>query len=89
VVTVFDPHAMQVARETEFSQYSTIHYAENVEAATVGADAIIVATSWPEFYDVPALINNMPEKPVLIDGRRQFSPDSVQRYEGVGRGPFI
>lgn len=88
-VTVFDPHAMEVAASTALSSHSTITYGESVKASIEGAEAIVVATAWPEFETLPAMINGSAPAPLVIDGRRMFAPDSVARYEGVGRGPSV
>ena len=88
-VTVYDPHAMDVAAETALANIDSIQYAESVQASIQNAQAIVVATAWPEFANLPKLIAGANPAPLVIDGRRVFEPNSIERYEGVGRGPAI
>ena len=88
-VTVYDPHAMQVAAETALANQAAIKYADSVADAIENADAIVIATAWPEFSDLPMLISKVTPAPLVIDGRRVFEPNSIARYEGVGRGPAV
>lgn len=86
-VTVYDPHAMDVAAETALADQPSIKYADSVQASIQNAQVIVVATAWPEFSNLPTLISGATPAPLVIDGRRVFEPSSIERYEGVGRGP--
>ena len=48
------------------------------------AQAILLLTRWPEFKNLPVLLSNRSEPPIVIDGRRLLDPASVARYEGIG-----
>ena len=82
VITAFDPIA-QEETEKELGA-GAIAYAKSLEACIADKDAILLMTSWPEFRDLPALIEKLPSKPLLIDGRRMIERSSVSRYEGIG-----
>ena len=47
-------------------------------------DAILVLTRWSEFNHLPELLKNMPNTPLVIDGRRMLDKKSIPRYEGIG-----
>jgi len=83
-VTAYDPIAMPAA-QTELENVP-LAYAENLESAVAGADAVFIVTSWSEFLTVPSLIAERHEQPLIIDGRRMLAADSVARYEGIGLG---
>ena len=56
-----------------------------------GADAIVIATEWPNFKDLDwPSIKDLMRKPLIIDGRNLLDPNEMRRmkfvYEGVGRG---
>ena len=76
-VVAYDPTAMEHVREV----YPEIEYAETGQEAIHGADAVIVATDWPEFDDLN--FSEM-ERSVVVDGRRiDIDSDSVDVYEGL------
>jgi UDPglucose 6-dehydrogenase/GDP-mannose 6-dehydrogenase len=54
--------------------------------AIVGADAVVVATKWPEYAALksPALADAMKGK-VLVDPRRMFRPEDFVNYLAIGR----
>jgi hypothetical protein len=64
---------------------------EAVRAAT-NADAIVLATEWPQFlsFDLAALRRVM-RGDFFFDGRNNFDPELVRRagfrYVGIGRRP--
>lgn len=56
----------------------------------LGADAIVIATEWPEFKDLDwAKIRSIMRKPLIIDARNLLDPVEMKKlqfvYEGVGR----
>lgn len=76
-IVAYDPTAMKFVREV----YPEIEYAKAGQDAIRGADAVIVATAWPEFDDLN--FSEM-ERSVVIDGRRiDIDPESVDVYEGL------
>jgi UDPglucose 6-dehydrogenase len=82
VVTVFDPIAAGVVR----SRYGdSVQYADDLESAVRGVEAVMIMTRWPEFADLPDVLDRLAVDPVVIDGRRILEPDSVAHYEGIGR----
>ena len=52
-----------------------------------GSDAVLLVTSWPEYRQVPALLDAMKTKPLLVDGRRFINAGDYAHYTGVGRLP--
>jgi hypothetical protein len=51
-----------------------------------GADAAVLVTRWREYEDeLPATLGALERQPVLVDGRRVIDPESVGRYDGIGR----
>jgi UDPglucose 6-dehydrogenase len=59
-------------------------FSANLAEAVRDCDALIIVTRWPQFEQVPELIRQLKNPPLVIDGRRMLSPDSVPRYEGIG-----
>jgi len=87
-VRVHDPVALDKARE-ELASTGVTCCATAVEAAE-GADAIILATDWPEYRDLPwSDLRARMRTPLVLDGRNFLDPDAVAAagltYEGVGR----
>ena len=82
-VTAYDPAATDEARRLFGGVPVTV--CEDLEGALVGAEAIIVVTRWEEFRRLTELQPKLDPLPVVIDGRRMLEPDSMARYEGVGR----
>jgi UDPglucose 6-dehydrogenase/GDP-mannose 6-dehydrogenase len=64
-----------------------LDYAESLEDAVEGAQAVLLLTRWPEFGRLPEVFAAQAKQPVLIDGRRVVSKTSVEVYEGIGMGP--
>jgi UDPglucose 6-dehydrogenase len=81
-VTVFDP----VAHKPVEDRYGDrVRYADDLEDAISGAEAILLMTRWTEFERLPSLLDKREPQPLVVDGRRLLDPDSVERYEGIGR----
>lgn len=62
------------------------------EAVADDADALVIATEWPEYRDLDwAAIRDRMAQPIVIDGRRLLDGDMLRsigiRHEVVGRGP--
>lgn len=81
-VSAFDPIAIETGREALGTDGIT--YAESIEHCIAGADVIVLATSWPEFKQLPELLRASGAKPLVVDGRRMFNPADVPAYEGIG-----
>lgn len=89
VVVAFDPFAAANAQRA----LPGLTVASSAAEAIDGADAVIIATEWPEFKDLPwgALKSTM-RGDLLVDGRRLLNPIDVHlaglRYLVVG-GPAV
>ncbi|GEP45394.1 UDP-glucose dehydrogenase family protein [Brevifollis gellanilyticus] len=88
-VTVYDPKAMDKAKELAFA--SKVKFATSPLEAAAGAEALIIATEWPEFasVDLSELRTTM-RAPMIFDGRNLIDPvaaaDFGFQYRGIGRG---
>ncbi len=88
-VTAYDPVAITEARRV-FGDEPRINYAENPDAALVGADALAIVTEWKEFRSPDfARIANTLKTPVIFDGRNLYEPRVVREagidYQPIGR----
>lgn len=91
---VYDPVAMQTARETlerEGINLESIIFCENAYKVAEETDALVIATDWNEFKALDMLkIHNSMRRPILIDGRNVYEPADMNRlgfiYRGMGRG---
>jgi UDPglucose 6-dehydrogenase len=88
-ITVYDPKAMAKAKELPFAD--SITFADSAMAAATGAEALVIATEWPEFGAVD--LNELREvmrTPLIFDGRNLIDPVAAQsfgfQYRGIGRG---
>lgn len=80
-VKTYDPIARHEA-EKVFGD--SIDYVDQVSKAVSGSDAVLIMTRWDEFRDLPNLLDELGEQPVVVDGRRMLDKKSVARYEGIG-----
>jgi UDPglucose 6-dehydrogenase/GDP-mannose 6-dehydrogenase len=83
-VIAYDPLANEQTRRVLGDL--RIQYAESLAAAVQAVDAIIVLTAWPEFQQLPELIERAESPAVVVDGRRAIDKARVRRYEGIGLG---
>lgn len=86
-VRAFDPAVTRLPAPLDGS----VEIAADPIAAATGADALVVATEWPQFADLPlAELRAVMRVPLLIDGRNCIDPDRARAagfiYVGVGRG---
>ena len=71
-----------------------VEYAEEPLAACEGADALIIATEWPQYAqaDLSAVANHLKAR-VLFDGRNLFRPEAMASagwtYHSIGRRPVL
>ncbi len=85
-VRVYDPEAMEVAREM-IGDRATL--CEKSYEAIRGADALVVVTEWNEFRepDFDRMLDLM-RRPALFDGRNIYNPKQLKdlgfEYEGIG-----
>jgi UDPglucose 6-dehydrogenase len=87
-VSVYDPKAMEKAREVEAISGAT--FANSALEAVEGAEALIVATEWPEFANVDLeVVKGKMTTPIIFDGRNLFDPATMAklgfRYHSIGR----
>lgn len=88
-VRVHDPKAMPKARELEIAP--KLVFCDSPEEAADGAEAVIIATEWPEYaaVDFAALKSRM-RTPFVFDGRNLLDPAKMRglgfHYQGIGRG---
>ncbi|HEV2387557.1 MAG TPA: UDP-glucose/GDP-mannose dehydrogenase family protein [Candidatus Acidoferrales bacterium] len=85
-VCAYDPKAM----ERTATELPNLGYAADAYAATEGADALIVATEWPEFASLDwQRIRDSMARPLVLDGRNLLDPKRIRslgfEYESVGR----
>ncbi|MBV6501343.1 MAG: UDP-glucose 6-dehydrogenase TuaD [Prosthecobacter sp.] len=88
-VVAYDPKAMEKAKELPVA--AKIKFAGSPLEAAAGAEALIIATEWPEFatVDLSELRATM-LAPMIFDGRNLIDPvaaaDFGFQYRGIGRG---
>ena len=85
-IRAFDPQAMKKAS----GENPEILCCRDPYEAAEGAEALVLATEWPEFLDLDwAKMSRVMARPFILDGRN-FLPRSVVtavgfEYEGMGR----
>jgi UDPglucose 6-dehydrogenase len=87
-VTVYDPKAMDKARETDAIAGAV--FANSALEAAEGAEALIIATEWSEFANVDLeIVKGKMTTPIVFDGRNLFDPRTMAklgfRYHSIGR----
>ena len=85
IVRAYDPVAMDAAR----ALLPGVTMCANPFTAARGADAVILVTEWAGFKGVDlARIRRIMRRPVLMDGRNIYDPQSLRAlgftYEGIG-----
>jgi UDPglucose 6-dehydrogenase len=86
-VTVFDPEAMEGARQRYGDK---VAYAESSYGALQGADALVIATEWNEFRKPDfGLMKTLMRQPAIFDGRNIYDPRKMRErgflYHSIGR----
>ncbi|PAP75937.1 UDP-glucose dehydrogenase family protein [Rubrivirga marina] len=98
-VVAFDPEAVETTRATferePLEGSGSLSYAETAYDAAAGADALVVATEWPEFRrpDLARVRRSLKPgpngAPLLFDGRNVFEPGEMAEagfaYRSIGR----
>src|SRR5256714_2141303 len=87
-VTVYDPKAMEKAREVE--EIAGAKFADSALEAVDGAEALIIATEWSEFANVDLeVVKGKMATPIVFDGRNLFDPATMAKlsfhYHSIGR----
>jgi UDPglucose 6-dehydrogenase len=85
-ISAYDPKAMDRARAV----IPGACFAADSYAAAREADALVIATEWPEFAALDwAKIGKSMARPLIIDGRNLLDPKTIRslglEYESVGR----
>ncbi|TLD68259.1 UDP-glucose/GDP-mannose dehydrogenase family protein [Phragmitibacter flavus] len=88
-VTAFDPKGMEKFKELPLAGKVTL--TESALEAARDAEALIVATEWPEFATVDlAELRDVMRTPLIFDGRNLLDPEAAAshgfQYRGIGRG---
>jgi UDP-N-acetyl-D-mannosaminuronate dehydrogenase len=86
-VVVHDP---AVTPDRVIGTLRGVRFAERPEDVFVGADAVAVATDWPEYLELDfGSLRGVMRRPLLYDGRNMFDPRVVSEaglaYRGIGR----
>ena len=81
-VLAYDPVAMEEAKKILAD--APITYCASLIEALQKSEAACLITRWDEFRAVPEILAAMEKPPLLVDGRRMLSKDSVPVYEGIG-----
>lgn len=89
IVTAYDPEAMEKFRELKGADSVTL--AASALEAAADAEALIIATEWPEFGAVDlSQLREVMRTPLIFDGRNIFDPTAAAsfgfQYRGIGRG---
>ena len=87
-VKVTDPEGIEAAREI----LPAAKYYMDPYDAIAGADAVVIATEWPEFAKLdPTNIAALAARPVVVDLRNLMDPGEAAaaglRYSSIGRPP--
>ncbi|MGV9769590.1 UDP-glucose dehydrogenase family protein [Microbacterium sp. NPDC003461] len=86
-VVSYDPEAMDNARR----MHPQLAYADSLDAALQGAEAVAVVTEWQQFRSLdPAETAAKVTRPFVFDGRNVLDPEAWRAagwtYTGMGRG---
>jgi UDPglucose 6-dehydrogenase/GDP-mannose 6-dehydrogenase len=81
VVSAYDPVA---AHEAKKIFGTSVQFHDALRDAIAGAAAILIMTRWNQFQELPALVAQAEDSPLIIDGRRMLDKTSVPDYAGIG-----
>ena len=86
-VIAFDPVAMENAKRV---LPPTVQFAQSIEEAIHGTDAVFIVTEWKQFIDFP--LNkyvDLMKSPIIFDGRNCYSINEMMKfpieYYSIGR----
>jgi UDPglucose 6-dehydrogenase len=88
-ITAYDPKGMEKFKDLPVA--AKVNLAENALEAARDAEALIVATEWPEFATVDlGELREVMRTPLIFDGRNLLDPEAAAshgfQYRGIGRG---
>lgn len=84
VVITHDPVVHSDSMPAELR--TQVRHIEDLPEVIRVADILVIMTRWSEYLKVPELLAGLDSPPLVIDGRRMLTPDSVPRYDGIGLG---
>ena len=85
-IRAYDPAAAERAK----ALVPDIDYMNDAYEVATGADALVLVTEWNEFRHLDlARIKQLMRKPVMVDGRNIYDPETMRgfgfTYRGIGR----
>ena len=91
-VTAYDPEAGEHVRQ-RYANNKQIDVADEKYQALKAADALLIATEWPEFAEADLKkVASLLKQPLIFDGRNIFKPADMQKagftYYSIGRRPI-
>lgn len=91
-VSVYDPKGMEKARELK--AVADAGFAPSALEAVDGAEALVIATEWPEFANADfAAVKKRMTTPIVFDGRNLLNPETMGElgfhYHSIGRASVI
>lgn len=81
-IKAYDPAAKEEAKK--IFGFHNIEYPENLKDTLRNVDAVILITGWNEFNKLSAVLSDLDQNPLIIDGRRMLNKDEYEKYVGVG-----
>jgi UDPglucose 6-dehydrogenase len=73
LVTVHDPAAIENAKKAA----PQLNYADTIDAASTGAEIVVVLTEWNDYRELdPSTLNELVAHTVVIDGRNTLDQDT-------------
>lgn len=91
-VSVYDPKGMDKVREIK--AIADARFADSALDAVDGAEALLIATEWPEFANVDlAVVKQRMTTPIVFDGRNLLNPETMRdlgfHYHSIGRASVV
>jgi UDPglucose 6-dehydrogenase len=88
-IIAYDPQAAETARHSG-QLAGDIEYAADMMSALDGAEALVIATEWPQFANVDlSEIRKRMRTPLVFDGRNLLDPETAAthgvEYHSIGR----
>lgn len=92
-VNAFDPKASEHVKQ-KYLNNPALAVATDQYEVLKDADALVIATEWPEFVESDlSKVKQLLKQPIIFDGRNIFQPKSMQAagfvYYSVGRRPVL
>ncbi|HSX46119.1 MAG TPA: UDP-glucose/GDP-mannose dehydrogenase family protein [Candidatus Saccharimonadia bacterium] len=92
-VVAYDPEAADNVRQL-YAGKEGVEIVDDKFEALEGADALLIATEWPEFAEADlSQIREKLAQPAVFDGRNVFQPEQMRKagfsYYSIGRRPVV